>query len=84
GQDDYVLAVAAAGGNATRALIYVKEAFADLGAEPAIPVADIAALTTLETSGTVTATQAKTILAEIVANGGGDAAAIAKANGFET
>ena len=83
GQDDYVLAVAAAGGNASRALIYVKEAFAELGPTPAIPVADIAALTMLETSGAVTATQAKTILGEIVSGGGGDAAAIAKANGFE-
>jgi aspartyl-tRNA(Asn)/glutamyl-tRNA(Gln) amidotransferase subunit B len=83
GQDGYVLAVAAAGGNASRALIYVKEAFAELGPEPSIPVGDIAALTLLETSGTVTATQAKTILAEIVAGGGGDAAAIAAAKGFE-
>lgn len=83
GQDDYVLAVAAAGGNASRALIYVKEAFAELGATPSIPVADIAALTTLETSGAVTATQAKTILAEIVAGGGGNAAAIAATHGFE-
>ena len=31
----------------------------------------------------MTATQAKTILAELVANGGGDAAAIATAKGFE-
>ena len=37
----------------------------------------------LERDGKVTATQAKTILAEIVLNGGGDAAAIAKAKGFE-
>ncbi|MCU1399233.1 MAG: gatB, partial [Acidimicrobiales bacterium] len=80
GQDDYVLAIGSAGGDIARALIYVKEAFAD-GAE--VPAADVAALTTLETSGKVTATQAKTILAEIVANGGGDAVAIAKAKGFE-
>jgi len=80
GQDDYVLDVAAAGGDAARALIYVKEAFAE---SVDVPAADVAALTELETSGAVTATQAKTILAEIVANGGGDAAAIAKAKGFE-
>ena len=82
GQDDYVLAVAAAGGDAARGLIYVKEAFAEVDA-PSIPAADVAALTTLEVDGQVTATQAKTILAEIVANCGGDAAAIAKTKGFE-
>jgi aspartyl-tRNA(Asn)/glutamyl-tRNA(Gln) amidotransferase subunit B len=81
-QDDYVLDVAEAGGDAARALIYVKEAFAEVS-DGAVPAADVAALTKLETSGAVTATQAKTILAEIVANGGGDAAAIAKAHGFE-
>ena len=48
-----------------------------------MPAADLAALTTLETSGALTATQAKTVLAELVANGGGDAAAIAAAKGFE-
>ena len=85
GQDDYVLDVAAAGGDAARALIYVKEAFAPQadGTAVDVPAADVAALTKLETSGAITATQAKTILAEIVANGGGDAAAIAKAKGFE-
>jgi len=80
GQDDYVLAVGAAGGDIARALIYVKEAFADA---VEVPAADVAALTNLETGRKVTATQAKTILAEIVASGGGDAAAIAKAKGFE-
>ncbi|MEO7398660.1 MAG: Asp-tRNA(Asn)/Glu-tRNA(Gln) amidotransferase subunit GatB [Ilumatobacteraceae bacterium] len=83
GQDEYVLAVAAAGGDAARALVYVKEAFADAGATPSVTSVDLAALTTLETSGTITATQAKAILAEIVANGGGDAVAIAAAKGFE-
>jgi aspartyl-tRNA(Asn)/glutamyl-tRNA(Gln) amidotransferase subunit B len=83
GQDDYVLAVADAGGDVARALVHVKEAFAEQGAVPAVPAADLAALTTLEISGAVTATQAKTVLAEIVAQGGGDAAAIAAANGFE-
>ncbi len=87
GQDDYVLSVAEAGGDGARALIYVKEAFAPTGddtapADAVLP-GDIAALTNLETSGKITATQAKTILAEIVANGGGDAAAIATAKGFE-
>src|SRR4051794_10509710 len=53
GQDDYVLAVGAAGGDVARALVHVKEAFAD---SPAVPAADLAALTTLETSGKLTAT----------------------------
>ena len=83
GQDGYVLAVAAAGGDAGRALVHVKEAFADQGAEPAVPAGDIASLTRLEVDGALTATQAKSVLAELVANGGGDAAAIAKERGFE-
>jgi len=83
GQDAYVLAVAAAGGSAPRALVYVKEAFAEQGEVPTVPAVDLAALTTLETSGAVTATQAKVILGELVEAGGGDPAAIAAAKGFE-
>ena len=83
GQDDYVLAVAAAGGNAARALIYVKEAFAEQGTQPTVPAADLAALTLLEADGKVTATQAKAILTDLLANDGGDPAAIAAAKGFE-
>jgi aspartyl-tRNA(Asn)/glutamyl-tRNA(Gln) amidotransferase subunit B len=83
GQDEYVLAVGEAGGDVARALVHVKEAYADQGAAPLVPVADLAQLTTLETSGKLTATQAKQVLAELVANGGGDPAAIAKAKGFE-
>jgi aspartyl-tRNA(Asn)/glutamyl-tRNA(Gln) amidotransferase subunit B len=80
GQDDYVLAVGAAGGDTARGLIHVKEAFAD---SPALPADDLAKLTKLETGGAITATQAKAVLAELIASGGGDAAAIAKAKGFE-
>ncbi len=83
GQDDYVLAVGAAGGDVARALVHVKEAYADQGATPTVPAADLAALTVLETGGQLTATQAKAVLADLVANGGGDAAAIARARGFE-
>ena len=82
-QDEYVLAVAAAGGNAARALTYVKEAFADQGEAPRVPAADLAALSVLETAGTLTATQAKAVLAELVAHDGGDPAAIAAAKGYE-
>ena len=80
GQDEYVLAVGAAGGDVARALVHVKEAFAD---SPSVPPADLARLTTLEVGGKLTATQAKTVLAELVANGGGDAEAIAASKGFE-
>jgi aspartyl-tRNA(Asn)/glutamyl-tRNA(Gln) amidotransferase subunit B len=80
GQDDYVLAVAAAGGDAARALVHVKEAFAD---SPSVPAADLAKLTTMEVSGKLTATQAKAVVAELIANGGGDAGHIAAAKGFE-
>ncbi len=80
GQDEYVLAVGAAGGNTARALVHVKEAFAE---SPQVPAADLAALTVLETNGVLTATQAKAVLAEMVANNGGDAGAIAAAKGFE-
>jgi aspartyl-tRNA(Asn)/glutamyl-tRNA(Gln) amidotransferase subunit B len=83
GQDDYVATVVRAGGEPGRTVVYVQQAFAEEGAQPRVPAADVAALTVLERDGKVTATQAKTILAEIVANGGGDAAAIAQAKGFE-
>ncbi|MET0910297.1 MAG: Asp-tRNA(Asn)/Glu-tRNA(Gln) amidotransferase subunit GatB [Ilumatobacteraceae bacterium] len=83
GQDAYVLEVAATGGDAARALVHVKEAFADQGARPKVPASDLAALTRLEIDGALTATQAKQVLAEIVASSGGDAAAIAAAKGFE-
>jgi aspartyl-tRNA(Asn)/glutamyl-tRNA(Gln) amidotransferase subunit B len=45
--------------------------------------AALAALTKLETSGALSATQAKAVLAEMVETGSGDPAAIAKAKGFE-
>ena len=80
GQDEYVLAVGEAGGNTARALVHVKEAFAE---SPRVPAADLAALTVMETNGVLTATQAKAVLAEMVANNGGDAKAIAAAKGFE-
>lgn len=83
GQHEYVQAVATAGGDAVKALIYVQQAFADAGATPAVPPADLAALTVLERDGKLSATQAKQVLAELVANGGGDAAAIAASKGFE-
>jgi aspartyl-tRNA(Asn)/glutamyl-tRNA(Gln) amidotransferase subunit B len=83
GQDDYVLAVGHFGGDVGRALVHVKEAYAEQGPEPTVPAQDLALLTRLEVDGKVTATQAKIVLAELVAAGGGDPAAIAAAKGFE-
>ncbi len=82
GQDDYVLAVGDEGGDVARALVHVKEAYADQGATPTVPAADLAVLTTMETGRQLTATQAKQVLAELVAAGGGDPAAIARGQGL--
>jgi len=82
GQDDYLLSVALVGGDAGRALVYVQQSFAEAGPSPRVPAKDLAALTILERDAKVTSTQSKTILAEIVANGGGDPVAIADAKGF--
>jgi len=78
GQDDYVLDVASHGADAARALVHAEQ-----GASPTVPAADLAAMITMETSGKLTSTQAKQVLAEIVAHGGGDAERIAAAKGFE-
>ncbi len=83
GQDGYVESVGHVGGDIGRALVHVKEAYADQGAEPTVPSTDLALLTRLEKAGKLTATQAKAVLAELVAAGGGDAEAIAKDKGFE-
>lgn len=83
GQDDYIHAVVAAGGDASKALVFVQQAFADETAQPRVPAKDIALLTVMERDGKITSTQSKTLLAEIVANGGGDAVALAVARGFE-
>jgi aspartyl-tRNA(Asn)/glutamyl-tRNA(Gln) amidotransferase subunit B len=83
GQDDYVLAVADAGGDPGRALVHVQQAFAEEPPVPAVPAGDLAALTAMEIAGALTATQSKAVLAEMVASGGGDPARIAATRGFE-
>jgi aspartyl-tRNA(Asn)/glutamyl-tRNA(Gln) amidotransferase subunit B len=83
GQDQYLLGVRDLGGDGVRALTHIKEAFADQGPEPAVPMADLAGLTAIEAAGDLTATQAKQVLAEMVAKGGGDPVAIAAEKGFE-
>ena len=83
GQDDYVLAVAESGADPARALVHVKEAYAEQGSRPNVPAADLARMIVMESSGKLTSTQAKTVLAELVANGGGNAEEIAARHGFE-
>jgi len=82
-QDEYVQTVASLGGDAGRALVWVQQAFAEEGEQPRLPASDLAALTILERDGKITATQAKTVLIDMLDSGGGDPAAIAAAKGFE-
>jgi aspartyl-tRNA(Asn)/glutamyl-tRNA(Gln) amidotransferase subunit B len=79
--DELALAAIAAGGDAARVLTHVEHNLAVDGAESLDPNA-FAALTKMEVSGTLTATQAKAVLAEMVTDGG-DPAAIAAAKGYE-
>jgi aspartyl-tRNA(Asn)/glutamyl-tRNA(Gln) amidotransferase subunit B len=48
-----------------------------------VPAADLAGLTRWRSTGELTATQAKQVLAEMVETGGGDPTTIAAAKGFE-
>ncbi len=82
-QDDYAFEVEAAGGDLGRAVVHLKEAFAEAGPTPAVPAGDLAGLTTLEIDGQLTATQAKTVVGDLIERNGGDAAAIAAERGFE-
>jgi aspartyl-tRNA(Asn)/glutamyl-tRNA(Gln) amidotransferase subunit B len=78
--DALVLDALAAGGVAARLLVHAENNLAE-GAG-SLDAASFASLTKLEADGALTATQAKSVLAELVASGG-DPAAIAKAMGFE-
>jgi aspartyl-tRNA(Asn)/glutamyl-tRNA(Gln) amidotransferase subunit B len=83
GQDEFAFAVQSAGGDLGRAVVHLKEAFADAGPRPDLPAVDVARLTRMEVDGKLTSTQAKAVLAELLAHGGGDPEAIAAAKGFE-
>ena len=83
GQDDYAFAVRDAGGDLGRAVVHLKEAFAEAGPDPMVPAADLAALTAIEVAGQLTATQAKNVVAELIDHGGGDPATIAADKGYE-
>jgi aspartyl-tRNA(Asn)/glutamyl-tRNA(Gln) amidotransferase subunit B len=81
GLDTLALDAIAAGGEPGRVLTHVEHNLAVEGAG-ALDAGRLAALVTMETAGELTATQAKAVLAEMVASGD-DPAAIAKAKGFE-
>jgi aspartyl-tRNA(Asn)/glutamyl-tRNA(Gln) amidotransferase subunit B len=83
GQDTYIEEVKNSGGDAGRALVWVQQSFAEEGNAPRLPAKDLAALTVLERDGKLTATQAKTVLGDMLEAGGGDPTAIAASKGFE-
>ena len=83
GRDELVLATVAAGGDGARAAVHLQHNTPPEGAAP-LAASALAALTKLELAGRLTATQAKAVVAELVAAGGdGAPAAIAAAKGFE-
>ena len=81
GLDELALAAIDAGGEPRRVLTHVEHNLAMDGAA-ALDPAQLAALVRMEVDGTLTATQAKQVLAEMVASGR-DPAEIAAERGFE-
>ena len=81
GLDDLAMAAIAAGADAGRVLTHVEHNLAVEGAE-SLTAEHLAALVKMETGGELTSTQAKAVLAEVVATGTSPAE-VAKAKGFE-
>jgi len=81
GLDDLAVAAIVAGADAGRVLTHVEHNLAVEGAE-SLTGEHLAALVKMETGGELTATQAKIVLAEVVATGASPAA-VAQAKGFE-
>jgi aspartyl-tRNA(Asn)/glutamyl-tRNA(Gln) amidotransferase subunit B len=79
--DELALAAIGAGADAVRVLTHVEHNLAVDGAASLAPAA-LATLVQMETGGELTATQAKTVLAELLESGG-DPRDLAKAKGFE-
>jgi aspartyl-tRNA(Asn)/glutamyl-tRNA(Gln) amidotransferase subunit B len=79
GLDELVLAAIEAGGDPGRLLTHAEHNVLEAGK---LTPESFATLSRLEVDGKLTATQAKTVLAELIAEGG-DPDAIAKAKGFE-
>jgi len=82
GQDDQAVATIDAGADAARVLVHVTQNLAVEGGADLAP-ARLAELIAMETGGELTATQAKQVLAELVADPSATAAGVAKAKGFE-
>jgi aspartyl-tRNA(Asn)/glutamyl-tRNA(Gln) amidotransferase subunit B len=84
GLDDLVVDAIAAGVPAALTLARTaNEAAADPEAARTLDPAPYVTLLTMEAAGTLSATQSKVVLAELLAAGGGDPAVIARAKGFE-
>jgi aspartyl-tRNA(Asn)/glutamyl-tRNA(Gln) amidotransferase subunit B len=84
GLDRFVVAGVDRGVPAPLALARVANELASLlPAAESLPEADFAALVAMEQAGQLSATQSKTLLADLVEAGGGDPAAAAAARGFE-
>ncbi len=81
GLDDLAAAAIAAGADAGRVLTHVEHNLAVDGAKR-LSGEHLAELVTMETAGELTATQAKTVLAEVVATGAAPVD-VARAKGFE-
>jgi aspartyl-tRNA(Asn)/glutamyl-tRNA(Gln) amidotransferase subunit B len=84
GLDDLVVAATEAGVAAALALARTaNEAATDAEAARAVDPAAYASLLAMEQAGSLSATQVKTVLGDLLAAGGGDPAALAAARGFE-
>ncbi len=84
GLDELVVAATGAGAPATLALARAaNEVATDVDAGRTLDPAAFAALLGLEAGGQLSATQAKDVLGDLLAAGGGDPAAIARDKGFE-
>jgi aspartyl-tRNA(Asn)/glutamyl-tRNA(Gln) amidotransferase subunit B len=81
GLDDLAVAAIQAGADSARVLTHVEHNLAVEGAD-SLSAEHLAALVRMETGGELTATQAKTVLAEVVATGASPAE-VATAHGFE-
>jgi aspartyl-tRNA(Asn)/glutamyl-tRNA(Gln) amidotransferase subunit B len=82
GQDDQAVAAMDAGADPARVLVHVTQNLAGEGGADLAPER-LAELVAMETGGDLTATQAKQVLAELVADPSATAAGVAKAKGFE-
>jgi aspartyl-tRNA(Asn)/glutamyl-tRNA(Gln) amidotransferase subunit B len=84
GLDDFVVEAVGAGVPASLALARTaNEAATDAEAVRALPTSSYVGLLTMEADGSLTATQAKTVLADMLAGKGADPAVVAATHGFE-